>query len=363
MKQWIKTYKWQLLLSTLLGLVYILAGVILWDRLPEQMVSHWGADGAADGMAGKGFMVFGVGGIVLGLHILCVFLAWLDKNTRKQSKKAASIIFWIVPWIGVFLTATVYPIALGQQSDPLKLLPGLMGVLFMCLGNVMPKLTRNHTLGIKVYWTLGNEENWNKTHRFAGKVWFFGGLGLLATMLLPKGLAIPVMIVLLVALVAGPMVYSYWLYRRHKQQGIVYEIVTQTKAGKVGTRIAMILVPLILIGVAILMFTGDITYTLEGERLQIEAWYYADATVELDTIDTLELAEDFEAGHRQMGFGSARLSMGQFFSDELGVYISYRYTGCDSAIILTSGEDILVINCASEEETRQLFDQLQQIVE
>ena len=103
MKQWIKTYKWQLLLSTLLGLVYILAGVILWDRLPERMVSHWGADGAADGMASKGFMVFGVGGIVLGLHILCVLLARVDKNTHKQNKKAASIIFWIVPWIGVFI--------------------------------------------------------------------------------------------------------------------------------------------------------------------------------------------------------------------------------------------------------------------
>lgn len=51
------------------------------------------------------------------------------------------------------------------------LVPVLLGLLFLWVGNYFPKLRRNRTLGIKVSWTLGNEENWNRTHRFAGKVW------------------------------------------------------------------------------------------------------------------------------------------------------------------------------------------------
>ena len=45
--------------------------------------------------------------------------------------------------------------------------------MFLLLGNYLPKIKQNNTLGIKISWTLTNEENWNKTHRFAETIWIW----------------------------------------------------------------------------------------------------------------------------------------------------------------------------------------------
>ena len=43
--------------------------------------------------------------------------------------------------------------------------------MFMVIGNYLPKVKQNNTIGIRVVWTLQDEENWNATHRFSGKIW------------------------------------------------------------------------------------------------------------------------------------------------------------------------------------------------
>ena len=44
------------------------------------------------------------------------------------------------------------------------------------IGNYLPKTRRNYIIGIRLPWTLENDENWSKTHRLAGKIWVLGGL-------------------------------------------------------------------------------------------------------------------------------------------------------------------------------------------
>ena len=38
------------------------------------------------------------------------------------------------------------------------------GLLFMIIGNYLPKVKQNNTIGIRVVWTLQDEENWSATH-------------------------------------------------------------------------------------------------------------------------------------------------------------------------------------------------------
>ena len=85
------------------------------------------------------------------------------------------MMFWIVPACSLVTSGILYRAASGKELGPAMLVPVLLGMLFLWVGNYFPKLRRNRTLGIKVSWTLGNEENWNRTHRFAGKVWVCGG--------------------------------------------------------------------------------------------------------------------------------------------------------------------------------------------
>ena len=72
-------------------------------------------------------------------------------------------------------------------------------------------MRQSYTMGIKLPWTLNNEENWNKTHRFGGKVWVIGGVITMATALIGS---FWILLGILIVMVAAPTIYSYRLYRK-----------------------------------------------------------------------------------------------------------------------------------------------------
>ena len=203
---------WKLLTcTTLVILIPILAGILLWDRLPARMPTHWNAAGEIDGWSSKPFAVFGLPGILLALHWLCVLGTAADPKKRNHSEKLLHLVHWITPALSVVLGAVTYLTALGQPVRIEVLLPLLTGLLFTIIGNYMPKCKQNYTIGIKIPWTLNSEENWNRTHRFAGRLWFLGGLLIIATGFLGN-----VWIFLTITLVMAfiPFLYSYALHRK-----------------------------------------------------------------------------------------------------------------------------------------------------
>ena len=96
--------------------------------------------------------------------------------------------------------------------------PVFVGLLFLILGNYLPKLRRNRTMGIKLPWTLASEENWNRTHRVAGFIWVAAGLLMVVSAFWQ--LHGPAVTVVLLALAVGvPVLYSYLYYCRHERGG------------------------------------------------------------------------------------------------------------------------------------------------
>ena len=61
-----------LIITSIIILLPILAGVFLWDQLPEQIPAHWNASGEVDGWSSKPFTVFGMPLILLAFQWLCV---------------------------------------------------------------------------------------------------------------------------------------------------------------------------------------------------------------------------------------------------------------------------------------------------
>ena len=89
----------------------------------------------------------------------------------------------------------------------------LLGVLFIFAGNYLPKSRQNYTVGIRIPWTLDNEENWNKTHRLAGYLWVAGGIVMLLGTL--TGWISTGWIIAAAAVCAlVPCIYSFWLHER-----------------------------------------------------------------------------------------------------------------------------------------------------
>ena len=348
------------LVTGAITLLPVLLGLILWNKLPDRLPTHFGVDGAADGWSGKGFAVFGLPLMMLGFHIVIFFATRLDKQNRGHNEKVMNLMGLIFPVMSIVNSVIIYAHAMDLELNLSMLLFPMLGLLFIAMGNWMPKIKQNSTLGIKIKWTLYNEENWNKTHRVAGFAWVIGGvIFCLMGFVAEKALLflLPIQIILLAVV---PMVYSWNLARKQKQAGTFTEsqVNKDLKKHPVLMGVTTVLVTVILLGVGYIMFTGDIDYTVTDEKLTIDADFHSDLVVSLETIDSMELCQGHPDGTRTWGFASARLLMGWFESDELGDYTRYTYTGCDSYILLTSGEDILIINAKTKADTQALYESL-----
>lgn len=161
----IKKYRKTLIITSVIILLPMIAGVILWQWLPETMVTHFGVENEPNGWNSREFTVFGIPLILIALQWLCVLISYADPKSKNTEGKLLSIVLWIIPVISVFGGAIMYAFALDVQVDVGFLSVLLMGVIFVVIGNYLPKCKQNYTLGIKLPWTLADEENWNKTHR------------------------------------------------------------------------------------------------------------------------------------------------------------------------------------------------------
>ena len=212
----LKKYKWTLLVTSLVILLPTVAGLLLWNRLPQEVAIHWGVSGEPDGWANKAVAVFALPAFLLAIQWLCLFVTHNDKRNKEQSPKLMALVLWLCPVLSLLLGGATYTVALGGSVRMEMVAPVAMGVLFLIVGNYMPKATRNYTVGIKLPWTLDSDENWNATHRLAGKVWVVGGLALIACAFIPSQAVTWVSLGAVFVLAAIPTVYSYWYYKKHK---------------------------------------------------------------------------------------------------------------------------------------------------
>ncbi|MBQ3155067.1 MAG: SdpI family protein [Clostridia bacterium] len=355
MKEKLIKYKWRLLISSVLILLPSLFGLILWNELPEKIAVHWGPSGEADGWGSPLFAVIGFPLILLAVHWLCMIITFCDKKQEGQSRKAFEMIFWIMPVISIFVSGIMYASALDVGMNTFAYVCILLGAVFIVIGNYLPKCKQNRTLGIKLRWTLANEENWNKTHRLGGKIGVVCGVLTLLTAFLPSIVFPFVAIGLILANVIIPTVYSYRLYRKHLHEGVVY---TFEKHSKTRTLLMVILIVSVVVLCLITLFTGDINTTVGEDTLTIDAPYRSGTTIQYDKIERLELVESFDAGERVNGFGTPKLSLGWFKNDAFGTYTLYGYTKSDVCTVLVSDGKTIAVALESAEQTRALYEAL-----
>ncbi len=207
----LKISKTKLIITSIITLIPILVGLILWDRLPDSMVTHWGVGNVPNVFSSKPMAVFGLPAFLLVIHWVCLFATKADPKNKNINSKMMDIVLWICPLLSVLIGAVTYSYSLGYNVNVQVVVTIFLGGLFVIIGNYMPKCKQSYTMGIKLPWTLNDEENWNKTHRLAGKLWVAGGLLMVATSFVADAM---VMVIVILLLVIAPTVYSYILYRK-----------------------------------------------------------------------------------------------------------------------------------------------------
>lgn len=205
----------KLIITSLITLIPILIGLILWDKLPDQLPMHWNTNGDVDDYATKTQAVFLMPIILVAFHWICALVTSLDPKKQNISDKTFTLVLWIIPVISLLCNSMVYATALGHKVSVEIIMPLFMGALFIVIGNYLPKCKQSYTVGIKLPWTLDDEENWNKTHRMAGFLWVIGGVIIMATAFLG---IFWLFFVVLIPMIVVPTVYSYILYKKSKKE-------------------------------------------------------------------------------------------------------------------------------------------------
>ena len=201
-----------LALTSAIILLPMLAGLLLWTRLPQTMATHFDGKGTPNGFMSRTLVVFMIPLVLLALHWLCIYSGKYAKNVG--GKTFSVLVLWIIPLASLFVGLVTYGYALDSRLNITRMGFVFLGLIFTVCGNYMPKVTRNFVVGIKIPTTLADEDNWNKTHRFAGPIWVAGGLTLLLCGLLGlSSWGLPLAI--LVVLVALPFGYSVLLAAKH----------------------------------------------------------------------------------------------------------------------------------------------------
>ena len=189
----------------------IIVGLVFWGKLPDEVATHWGADNVANGWSSKPFAVFGLPGILLAVHLLCAFTTAVDPKRQSISNKIWKMVLLICPVVSVIVAVSIYGTALSIKINVGMICEVFMGVLFIVIGNYLPKCRQNYTVGIKLPWTLADPENWNKTHRVAGVVWMIGGVAALILAFVKPELSNGLLVVIF-AMVLIPVVFSLGYY-------------------------------------------------------------------------------------------------------------------------------------------------------
>ena len=204
----VKVWNERLLVSSALCVVPLVIGLFLYDKIPDNMPIHWSSTENADGFIAKSIGIWLVPLGLLVVHLL-VSLGMTLKNCNQQMARMTLLVgYWAVPVVAVIIEPMTLLKAAGYAVDITRVVLSVVGIIFVIAGNYMPKNQPNTVAGYRLPWTLGDVNNWKRTHLLAGKLWILVGFVLLICGWTPVGDAWWLIVLVFVALVA-PMVYSY----------------------------------------------------------------------------------------------------------------------------------------------------------
>jgi len=195
-------------------LLLIMAGLALWGHfnLPDApMAVHFNASGVADGYQPRDIGLIIIPGISL---VIMALMLWILPPIMPSIERSATVYGIVVMSLFALMTATQAMLVLseaGMAMDQVRIAFSGVGLLFIILGNYMPKMRRNWLMGIRTPWTLADERVWDKTHRFAGPLFMLGGLITLGGALFaPADWRAPILIGAVLSVCFASYAYSYF---------------------------------------------------------------------------------------------------------------------------------------------------------
>jgi uncharacterized membrane protein len=207
--------------TTIVVLLMILAatvvGVVLWNKLPDLMASHWNANNQVDGYISKFWGVFLMPVITLGMMVFFLIIPMIDplKANIAQFRDVFNLFIALVVAFILYIYILSLRWNLGYTDFKMSqaMLPAL-GILFFFVGYMMRRAKRNFFIGIRTPWTLSSDRVWDETHRLGSLLFMISGVLAFLGSFLGGMIAFWFLFVPLIGSTLFTLVYSYILYQR-----------------------------------------------------------------------------------------------------------------------------------------------------
>jgi uncharacterized membrane protein len=195
---------------------------MMYSRLPAEIPSHWDRNGQINGYMSRSTGAWLMPIVLLAMAIILPRLPAIDPRRANYEKFRPSydLIVNAVMSLVAVLHGAMLGAGAGWPVSMERLTPLLIGLLFVVIGNVLPRARPNWFFGIRTPWTLTNDRVWERTHRLGGVTFVIAGALLVVSAFLARSALVPVLIACIVVASIVPVVYSYFAWR--KEAGSVH---------------------------------------------------------------------------------------------------------------------------------------------
>ena len=175
MNKTLNTLIWPILAAPLAYLA------LVWNKLPEKVAIHFNLEGTADEFGGKQqlvLMAFILTAVNGGVYLLLNNIYRIDpkRGAGENRSRLQKIGFAVSVFVAAMICMIIYTSTHTDKKFNTQFIFAAVGLLFSFIGNYMHTLKPNYFAGLRLPWTLENEDNWRKTHLLAGKLFFAGGI-------------------------------------------------------------------------------------------------------------------------------------------------------------------------------------------
>lgn len=195
-----------------------ITGIIAYPALPLHAVSHWNAAGQPNGSMNRGWFAFLLPAIMLVLYGVWAILPSMDPlDGVKRFRYVYDFLFFLIVAFLAYVYAFTLLANLDASVDFRQMIMAGLGVFFVCIGTLLPYTKRNWVAGIRTPWSLSSESNWDKTHKFGGRLFVLAGVLTLIGAFAAPSLGLGLMLGSLFVAMIASVVYSYVLYKRERR--------------------------------------------------------------------------------------------------------------------------------------------------
>lgn len=201
-----KMDKKTLSLTCAVCLLPILFGIIFYERLPEMIPVHFNINNEVDRYASKNFALFGIPILMTMMQIFCCLVSDWRENQNENKPQFIAIVKWIIPVLSIVISVITIEIPLGSDVDVRKSIIFVLAILYIIMGNYMPKTTYSQMKG-KIHPMPKDEKMYRKMIRMMGYTFVIFGFALLGSLFLEAmASAIIIMVMVVVLLMEAVLV-------------------------------------------------------------------------------------------------------------------------------------------------------------